>query len=462
MATLLTQMRGLLTAATLLCGSLAVVVAEASPALAVANRGYVSNIDSGTVTAFDVTTNKVVATIPVGTSPAGLAVSPSGLLLLVARGGAAGRVSIVDTTANIVVASVPVGDTPGEVAITPNGSRAYVTNVFSDDVSVIRLDSVPPKVIATIKVGHEPEGVAISRDGTRVYVSNFQSGTLSVVATATNSVVATVDVGGGVDALAVTPDGSRVYATNTATDSVSVVSTATNTVTATVKVGDDPQGIAITPTGSKAYVTNSGSDTVSVISTSSQPNKVIATIAGVGRLPLGVGISPDGTRAFVASLDSDAVWVLNTSLDARVAVIGTGSPFGVAIGPGPPPDVSPPTVTINQGSRQSDPSSSSPITFVVRFSEPVDRFGGLIAVGDTSLGGTAQPRFATATGSGAEYVVSVSGMTRSGTVTATIPHGAAVDAAGNPSRTSTSTDNVVEYVFPSFPFAGQPALLLPL
>jgi hypothetical protein len=62
-----------------------------------------------------------------------------------------------------------------------------------------------------------------------------------------------------------------------------------------------------------------------------------------------------------------------------------------------------------------------------------------------ALGGTAGATTAVVTGSGTTYNVAVSGMTQSGTVTASIPAGAASDLAGNPSTASTSTDNTVTY-----------------
>ncbi|WP_199248962.1 cadherin-like domain-containing protein [[Phormidium] sp. ETS-05] len=61
------------------------------------------------------------------------------------------------------------------------------------------------------------------------------------------------------------------------------------------------------------------------------------------------------------------------------------------------------------------------------------------------MGGTAGATTSTITGSGTTYNVAVSGMTTSGTVIPTIIANAATDAAGNPSATSTSTDNTVTY-----------------
>jgi hypothetical protein len=100
-----------------------------------------------------------------------------------------------------------------------------------------------------------------------------------------------------------------------------------------------------------------------------------------------------------------------------------------------------PTVTINQAAGQSDPTNASPIDFTVVFSESVTGF----ASGDVTLGGTAGAATSTVTGSGTTYNVSVSGMTGSGTVIATVAAAKAQDAAGNNNTASTSTDNTVSY-----------------
>ena len=105
-----------------------------------------------------------------------------------------------------------------------------------------------------------------------------------------------------------------------------------------------------------------------------------------------------------------------------------------------PADVTPPSVLIDQMVGQADPTSVSPIQFTATFSEPVTGFTG----SDVVLGGTAGGALtATVTGGPSVYTVSVSGMTTAGTVTASVPAGAAMDAASNPSTVSTSADNSV-------------------
>jgi uncharacterized repeat protein (TIGR01451 family) len=110
-------------------------------------------------------------------------------------------------------------------------------------------------------------------------------------------------------------------------------------------------------------------------------------------------------------------------------------------------DTTPPSVTINQASGQDDPTNASVVFFDVAFSEAVIGF----ASSDVLLGGTASPTIASISGSGKLYTVEVSGMSASGTVTASIKAGAAQDNAGNASLASTSTDNTVTYEEPATP-----------
>lgn len=124
-----------------------------------------------------------------------------------------------------------------------------------------------------------------------------------------------------------------------------------------------------------------------------------------------------------------------------------------------------PTVTINQASTQSDPTSSSVINFTVVFSESVTGFGA----DDVVLGGTAGATNVNVTGYGSVYNVAVSGMTRSGTVIASVRAGAAIGQNGCPSEASTSTDNVVTYditpvavTIDQAPGQSDPTTLLPI
>ena len=168
-----------------------------------------------------------------------------------------GTVSVIDTTTDTVVATIPVGIFPSGVAITPDGARVYVTNIFNS-ISVI--DAATNSVVVTIPSGQFPTGIAITPDGTRAYVvnqfvTNEGNNTISVIDTVTNVIVATISVGLGPSEIAITPDGTRAYVPDQQDSIISVIDTATNTVATTIPVTGSA-GIAITPDGTRAYVTS--------------------------------------------------------------------------------------------------------------------------------------------------------------------------------------------------------------
>jgi YVTN family beta-propeller protein len=152
-------------------------------------------------------------------------------------------VSVIDTETNTVIATIPVGDSPFGVAVSPDGSKVYVTNLGSASVSVIA--TATDTVTATIPVAGHTDEVAVSSDGSKVYVTNVSSGNVSVIDPATNTVTATIPVGLAPLGVAVTPDGSKVYVANVDSHNVSVIETATNTVIATIPVGTEPVAFGI-------------------------------------------------------------------------------------------------------------------------------------------------------------------------------------------------------------------------
>ena len=111
-----------------------------------------------------------------------------------------------------VTATVPVGTSPFGVAVTPDGSHAYVANSGAGTVSVI--NTITNTVSGAVTVGAAPHGVAVTPDGSHVYVTNSGASTVSVISTATNTVTGTVSVGSSPQGVAISPDGSTAYVAN--------------------------------------------------------------------------------------------------------------------------------------------------------------------------------------------------------------------------------------------------------
>ena len=250
---------------------------------------------------------------------------------------------MISAATNTVVATVPVGIFPTGIAITPNGGFAYVTNTSSSTISVI--DTATNTVVTAIPVSF-PFMLALASSGNLGYVTHgaLVNG-VTVINTATNSVVTNIPVPVDVAlSAAVTPNGAFVYVTcfSSSTGSkLAVLDTATNTVVALVPLpaGTFSQAVAITPNGAFAYVANNGSShccgggvvagSVSVIDTAS--NSEIATVP-VGS-PLGIAVTPDGAFVYVTNINDNTVSVMSTATNTVVATVPVGNfPHSIAFG----------------------------------------------------------------------------------------------------------------------------------
>ena len=89
--------------------SLLILLLASAPAAWGQASAYVANAGSGNASVIDTSTNTVVATIALGTTPYGGAVGSSRAYVANANSG---NVSVIDTATNTVTATVTVGTQP--------------------------------------------------------------------------------------------------------------------------------------------------------------------------------------------------------------------------------------------------------------------------------------------------------------------------------------------------------------
>src|SRR5215475_9734714 len=107
-------------------------------------------------------------------------------------------VSVIDVVTGGLVATLPAGDDPNGVAISADGTRAYVTNFVACTLTVI--DTGSNTVLSTMPVGEGPVGLALAPDGATAYVANRGADTVAVVDTTSGAVRSLVAVGDGPNA----------------------------------------------------------------------------------------------------------------------------------------------------------------------------------------------------------------------------------------------------------------------
>jgi YVTN family beta-propeller protein len=262
---------------------------------------------------------RVVASIPVGIFPVGVAVNRLTNRVYVANlvgepispfMEAPNTVTVIDGASNRVVGEIVTGlDFQIGLAVDEVRNVIYVATL---DNGVDVLDGKTDEVITNIPVAGEPVYPGINAFTKSVYVSN-QIGWLSVLDEKENNIVATIQLGGGPnvsepEGVAVDPITNRVYVADfEPAGSVWVVDGRTNTLVATVPVGDSPFGIAVNLLTRRVYVANAGENKISVIE--ARTNNVIANVPVAGN-PVHVAVDELRNRIYSCNIGKNGSFSL--------------------------------------------------------------------------------------------------------------------------------------------------------
>src|SRR5215470_18298615 len=113
----------------------------------------------------------------------------------------------ITASAATLLKTIPVGTNPGEVVVSPSAHTAYVVNQGSNMVSLI--DTQQLRVKKTLTVGTSPIGIAANPATNKVYVANSGSGTITPITGATAALPWTV--GGTPSALVIDSILNQLY-----------------------------------------------------------------------------------------------------------------------------------------------------------------------------------------------------------------------------------------------------------
>jgi DNA-binding beta-propeller fold protein YncE len=296
---------------------------------------------------------RIVATIPLDNTiigpPVNLAISPSRDIALVAdtmKGEAKdngfavapdNRLFVVDLKANppAVTATLTLGTSPAGLAISPDGKWALVANRGDGTISILSIDGKDVKVTDTVTVGAATDqlsAVAIAPDGKRALAVKSAANKIAVLAIDNGKVSYNKDADLPANNypynVAITPNGQLALVANTGNngssdgnvDTISVVDLTANPIRVIdhVTVGDSPEGLVISPKGNLAITieargSNRPKDTwyyhpAGAISVLRIDGKHVTRVGEVtvGGLPEGGVFSADGSHIYIGNfLDSD-------------------------------------------------------------------------------------------------------------------------------------------------------------
>lgn len=346
-------------------------------------RAYVTEPSDDQLVVLDTRTGAVLATVAVGDTPTGLALSPTGGQVWVVDTDLSSSlgspstpgspsttgtepnsdgtsVTVVSTATDSVVGTISLTDFgPIDVAFSPDGRWAYVTDngIFLDG-SVNVIDTSTLAVVGTITQndmtdlqGWNPTTVAVSSDGGQLWVSAVNDigdspGTrddVDVFAPATGAQLAQIPVGTGPFFMVMSADGRDAYVADKVSCDIRQIDAATLKVVATVSWPSDQgcpfglaagaDGVVYTVTGDDhtfdegdagdAFGSVHFAPSPGLWQTTGPPQTTVppqATVLGsVGTDPVTVALSPDGSTAYVVDADQPDVEVVDTATGAVTA-----------------------------------------------------------------------------------------------------------------------------------------------
>jgi len=229
---------------------------------------------------------------------------------------------------SVVAGLAPEGDAPRRLAIAPDNSKAVVTNVLSDNATIVDLQT--QQVTSILAIGDRVQNVAITSDSRWAVICGFNSNSVFIIDLETDHIVAEVPTGTRAGTVVIAPDDSHAYVGNISSNTVSVVELAgaASSEVAEVYCGiigvvwaayGVSSGLACSPTGEYVLVAASFDDRVKVLDTAS--NTIVASLV-VGDFPIQVAFGRDGDYAVVTNYFSNDYTIMHID-GAASSVVGT-------------------------------------------------------------------------------------------------------------------------------------------
>lgn len=218
-------------------------------------RAFVANKDSSTVSVIDLATGAATQ-LPVGPNPHGLALDDDQGRLYVTSIDA-DQLEVYDLATLDLLATVPVGDGPWGVAVGPG--RIAVTDTGADTVHILDRDTLAVRDVVTV--------------GSGPWNSTFLGGTLYVTLEGTGEVVAVrggqvawrTPVGASPHGIVADHQRNTVLAAVTGDSQVAVLDARRGTLLESITVAAGPAGMTIDPRTGRVFVGNQGAGVVTAL-----------------------------------------------------------------------------------------------------------------------------------------------------------------------------------------------------
>ncbi len=229
----------------LCAAALAPSMAKAAPFACITNQG------SHDVSVIDLASNKVVALVPVGRSPAGV-VAASRIGRVFVSNPDSKTISVVDMREQKVVGTLAAGDGPVGIDAAADGGHIYAADWYRNRLLVFDTQgaaasaespaSGPTLPVASIDVGKAPAGVAASDRAGTVFVAERDDDSVALVDVITRQVRLRATVGSHPFALLFDAPRQRLHALNVKSNDVSVLDTRSGAALGLIATGKNSRG----------------------------------------------------------------------------------------------------------------------------------------------------------------------------------------------------------------------------
>lgn len=302
------------------------------------NTVYVSDIDDNTVTVVNGATN-TTTTIQTGGNNGleGLAVNEMTNTIYVLKSGLFGNTPsliVINGATGTISTTISVPSISGQIAVNPVTNQIYVSTWGGPDgpYSVVVIDGTSNAVTATISIPRQLGDIVVDSTRNVIYALNVTepgNAEISVIDGTTNAITATIPVGYNDGELELNATTNTLYVPDNHGSQLYVIDGATDTVTTTVplpEVSTVPHAVAVNSATNTVYVAGEVNSAPVVQVLDGATNAITATI----NVPVSGGLLANVVTNKVWQISSPVV-VIDGASNTAASVTGTS---GVTISSG--------------------------------------------------------------------------------------------------------------------------------
>jgi YVTN family beta-propeller protein len=269
---------------------------------------YIAARDSHEVIALSRDTFEIIARIPVGKRPMGLAARPDGDRVYVACAGSH-TIEVIDGATRKVLdkTSLTHGAAPTDVVLRPARNTLFVAASGLDQV--IRIDAPSLQQTGEASVGRDPQRLALSRDGRRLFVMSVQSGRVDILDTATMARISSVPVGSRPGDLALDPATGSVFVVRPGNPVISRID-AGSAQAREIFIDAPAESVAVDRRAGRLVLSSPDSARISIVSPGTGAAVKVISAEEVTRIV----VDPEGARLYALSARRNVLLIVDRIL----------------------------------------------------------------------------------------------------------------------------------------------------